>query len=152
MAGPDFVPQQYKTINSFIIVKNAKEAIGFYNRAFGADEVTRLTDPNGVVVHAEMRIEDTIFMVVEENDVHGLSPLALGGVSSFLQIYTGDVEAMTEEAVKAGAKLLSPITLQFSGARTCKIKDPYGHHWILSTQVENLTEAQLQKRFHALFP
>ena len=151
MAGPDYVPQQYKTINPFIIVKNAREALGFYNRAFGADEVSRLTDPRGIVVHAEMRIDDTIFTLVEENETHGLSPLSLGGVSSFLQIYTGDVEAMTEEAVKAGAKLLSPITLQFYGARTSKIADPYGHHWILSTQAESLTEAELQKRFQALF-
>ena len=153
MSAPNYVPSQYKTINIFLFVKNADRALEFYNRAFGADEVMCLRDPNtNKIVHAEMKIDDTIIFLAEENPESGLSPETLGGVSSVLQIYTGDVEGFFEEALKAGAETIHPIKKEFYGDRCGRLKDPFGYHWIISTHMENVTIHEMMDRFHALYP
>ncbi|HXH29238.1 MAG TPA: VOC family protein [Bacteriovoracaceae bacterium] len=149
---PNYVPGQYKTVNLMLAVKDAAHALDFYNRAFGAEIITKLVDPAGVIVHAEFKIADTIIMLAEENEQYNQSPSTLGGTSVFIHLYTGDLEGFTEEAVKAGAEIVFPITKQFYGDRTCRLKDPFGHVWVVATHMEDLTEAELQKRFNDLYP
>jgi PhnB protein len=148
---PNYVPGQFKTVNVMLYVKNAAKAIEFYNRAFGAEEVFRLTDPDGVIVHSEIKIEESIIMIAEENTEYGASPETLGGVTSVIQVYTGDVEAFFEDALKAGAMTVFPIKVQFYGDRSGRLRDPFGHHWIISTHMENVTAAEMVNRFHALY-
>lgn len=144
---PNYVPNGYKVLNVFLLVNNTKKALEWYNRAFGAEEVVRLTDPNGVVVHAELKIADTIFSIAQEDPdfSRGLHN------SVVLQLYMPDVEGFFEEAVKAGAEVVSPIQTQFYGDRSGKIKDPFGHVWIIATHVEDLTARELQHRFNELY-
>ena len=148
---PNYIPSGYKTLNVFLPVKNAPKALEWYNRAFGAEEIMRLTDPNGVVVHAEMKMSDTIFMLVEEDDRFSKSPASLGGTSVIMQLYVGDVDAFAETAISQGAEIVYPIENQFYGDRAGRIKDPFGHQWILSTHRESVTANEMQKRFNNFF-
>lgn len=148
---PNYVPSGYKTINVLLTVRDAEKALEFYNRAFGAETTMELKSPDGVVGHAEMKIADTIVMLTEE-EPNNESPLAFFGTPVTIQIYTPDCEGFFEEAVKAGAKVLFPISKQFYGDRAGLIEDPFGHRWIIATHEEDLTANELQHRFNDLFP
>lgn len=148
---PNYVPQPYKTLNVQLVVKKAQEALDFYNRAFGAETIMKLVDPQGVIVHAQMRIADTIIMLSEENPEHNLGPTSLGGSSTVLQLYVDDVETFFEEATNAGAEIIFPIKQQFYGDRAGRIRDPFGHEWIIATNTETLTISQINERFQNLF-
>ncbi|HXH76173.1 MAG TPA: VOC family protein [Bacteriovoracaceae bacterium] len=150
---PNYVPSQYKTVNIMLTVRDADKALEFYNRAFGAEVVMCLRDPNtNTIVHAEFKIADTIIMMAEENPEYNSSPDTLGGSPVVIHLFTGDVEALFEEAVKAGAEVIQPIKKQFYGDRNGVLKDPFGHRWIIATHMEDLTATQLQKRFNELYP
>lgn len=149
---PNYVPSGYKTVNVMLTVKNAEKALEFYNRAFGAEVIQKLVDPQGVVVHAEMKIADTVIMLAEEDPRYNQSPESLGGSSVIIQLYTEDVEGLYEDAVKAGAKEIFPIKVQFYGDRAGRVQDPFGHQWILATHMETLSPTELQHRFHELYP
>jgi PhnB protein len=143
---PNYVPSSYKTINVMLAVRDAEKALEFYNRAFGAETVMKLVDPNGSVAHAEFKIADTIIMLTEEKESNP-------GVSSVvLSLYTEDVEGFFETAEAEGARVISPIKKQFYGDRSGKLEDPFGHQWIIATHEEDMTAAELQKRFNDLYP
>ena len=140
---PNYVPSGFKVINVRLTVRDARKAIEWYNRAFGAEEVMRLTTPEGVISHAQLKIADTSFMLTE-GDVQGPT-----GVT--MQIFVPDVDAIMEEAEIAGAKILSPAQLQFYGDKCGEIRDPFGHEWLVSTHKESVTASEMQKRFQELF-
>jgi PhnB protein len=149
---PNYVPSPMKTVNVVLTVKSAQKAVEFYNRAFGAEEVMRLTDPiSGGIVHSEIRITDTIIMVNEEDPKLTQSPESLGGTGVTIQLYVPDAEGFWEEAVKAGAEVVFPIKKQFYGDRAGRLRDPFGHHWIIATHMEDLTAAEIHHRFHDLY-
>jgi PhnB protein len=148
---PNYVPREYKTVNIMLVVKDAKKALQFYNSAFGAEITMKLEDPDGVVVHAEMRIEDTVIMLAEEDPRYNMSPLSLGGSGVIVQLYTGDAEGMFETAINAGAEEIFPIKKQFYGDRAGRVRDPFGHLWIISTHVEDVAPKEMQKRFNDLY-
>lgn len=149
---PNYVPREYKTINVILIVKDAQQALKFYNSAFGAEITLKLIDPkNGKVVHAEMRIEDTIIMVAEEDLSYYKSPETSGGTGVVIKLYTGDVEGVYENAVNAGAEEVRPIEEQFYGDRAGMVRDPFGHQWIIATCMETLAPSELHRRFNELY-
>lgn len=141
---PNYVPREYKTINVYLLVSDAEKALKFYNMAFGAEVTMKLVDPEGIIVHAEMRIEDTIIMLSQDASFTGTSGI-------MLQLYTGDVEKVFESALLAGAKEIEPIKNQFYGDRAGKIQDPFGHQWKLATRVEEVPPRELYKRFNELY-
>lgn len=148
---PNYVPREYKTFNIMLVVKDAHKAMKFYNNAFGAEITMNLEDPDKRVVRAEMKIEDTIIMLVEEDPRYNLSPESLGGTGVIIQIYTGDAEALFESAIMAGAKEIFPVTEQFYGDRAGRVIDPFGHQWIIATHMEDVPARELQKRFNELY-
>lgn len=148
---PNYVPHPYKTLNVQLVVNNAQEALDFYNRAFGAETIMKLVDPQGIIVHAQMKVADTIIMLSEENPDNNLSPKSLGGSSTVLQLYVDDVESFIQEATAAGAQIVFPIKQQFYGDRAGRIRDPFGHDWIIATNTETLTTSQIYERFENLF-
>lgn len=148
---PNYVPREYKTINIQLVVKDAHKALKFYNNAFGAEITMKLEDPNGIVIHAEMKIDDTIIMLSEENPEFNLGPMSLGGSAVILQIYTGDAEGLFESAIMAGAEEVFPIRPQFYGDRAGRVKDPFGHQWIIATHMEDVPAREIQKRFNELY-
>jgi PhnB protein len=142
---PNYVPSGFHLLNVLLMVKDGAKALEWYNRAFGAEETMRLTSPEGKIVHAEMKIADTTFMLAESEDADHANS------SIILQLYTPDVETFVDEAVSAGAEMISPIAEQFYGARAGRIKDPFGVQWIIATHMENITAKQLQQRFYELY-
>ena len=139
-------PDGYHTITPAIICRGAAKAIDFYKRAFGAQEVERMNGPEGSVVHAEIRIGDSIIMLGDENPQFGTkSPLSLGGTSSSLHIYVDDADAVFARAVKEGATVRYPLEDTFWGDRYGKIRDPFGHEWGIATHIKDVSREEMQK-------
>lgn len=147
---PNYVPNSYKTVTAKLFVKNAEKALEFYNRAFGAETVMKLTDESGRVVHAEFKYADTIIMLAEEDPGLNRAPASVGPTSVVLQLYVPDVEGFFEEALRAGAEEVFPVTSQFYGDRAGRLRDPFGHEWIIATHEEDVSFRELEKRFHEL--
>jgi uncharacterized glyoxalase superfamily protein PhnB len=136
----------------YLIVKGASDAIGFYQRVFGAEVVMRLDAPDGLLMHAELKVGPSHFMLTEERPQHqALSPATLGGTGSQAVLYVPDADAVVDRAVKAGATLTMPVADQFWGDRSGCINDPFGHAWFISTQKELPSEAELKQRMAAMF-
>ena len=119
------------SITPVLTVRNAAAAVDFYRRAFGAIEVSRITNPGGQIV-ADLSIDDAPFRVVEEvPEAFNLSPEALGGTSVRLNLLVADPDAVAGRAVAAGATEVFPIADQASGLRQGRFADPFGHHWLI---------------------
>lgn len=141
-----YTPPGYHTVTPTIIVRNAAEAIEFYKRAFGAEEVSRVAGSDGVVMHAEIRIGDSIVMMGEESEQWGTrSPLSTNGLPISLHLYVPDADAAFERALRAGAKVRYPLENAFWGDRYGKVTDPYGHEWGIATHVKELTPAEMER-------
>ena len=145
-------PQGYHTLTPYMTVRNARAAIDFYRQAFGAEKVLQLDMADGSVAHAEIRIGDSVVMLSEESEAWGTKgPLTLGGSPMFLMAYVADVDAAFRRALAAGATEVRPVADQFYGDRSGTLKDPFGHQWTLSTHVEDVSEAEAQRRMEAAF-
>ena len=139
------------TVTPYLCIKGAASAIEFYKKAFGATEELRLMDPSGRVGHAEIRIGEGRIMLADEfPEYDNLGPQSRGGSSGGLALQVDDVDAAAEQAVAAGAEVLSPVADQFYGDRSGKLEDPFGHIWHLSTRIEELSQEEMQRRYDAL--
>ncbi|MGI8838042.1 MAG: VOC family protein [Pyrinomonadaceae bacterium] len=141
------IPAEYPGITPYLSVKGAADAIEFYKKAFGATEMMRLTGPDGTLGHAEIKIGDALIMLADEYPDYGnLSPKTLGGSAVRLHMYVEDVDAFFERALAAGSKVLVPVADQFYGDRSGRLEDPFGHVWLISTHVEDVTPAECDRR------
>lgn len=145
------IPDGFHSITPYLVAKGASAALGFYQRAFGAEKTLVLTTPDGSVAHAEMKIGNSFFMLTDEYPEMGfLSPETLGGSGVSLMIYTDNVDAYFANAISAGAVELRPVIDQFYGDRAGTLKDPYGHVWTNATHKEELTEKELVERMQTV--
>jgi PhnB protein len=118
-------------ITPVLTVSNAAEAIVFYHRAFGADELYRNTYPDGRII-VEMAIEGARFRVADEAlESSNLSPTTLGGTTVRINLLIGDPDRLANQAVANGATQIAPIADQSYGLRQGRFADPYGHHWLI---------------------
>jgi PhnB protein len=141
----------YPSFSASIAVRRAKEAIAFYHAAFGAVERLRLTDPeSGVVGHAELRIKDGLLMLAEEYPVFNKSPETLGGTAVRLCLMADDVDAEFARAIAAGATVVRAPSDQFYGHRSACLRDPFGHEWTLSREIEAVAPDEMQRRWNAM--
>jgi PhnB protein len=139
-------PKGYHTITPAIVVRDAGKAIDFYKEAFGAEEVDRMEGPDGSIMHAEIRIGDSLVMLGEENPMwQTKSPVTLGGVHGSLHIYVEDVDAAFARAISAGCEVRYPLEEAFWGDRYGKVTDPFGHEWGLATRVKELSAEEIRK-------
>ena len=142
---------QYSSLAPSIAVKNGAQAIDFYKKAFGAEERYRLIDPeSGKIGHAELTINGALLMLSDEYPQFNKTPETLGGVSAKFLIMCADVDAAFARAVAAGAEAIMPLTDQFYGHRDGRVRDPFGHEWLLSQIVEEVTPGQMQRRWDAM--
>ena len=148
------VPEGFGTVTPHLIVKGAAEAIDFYTRAFGAEELCRLECPQtGGVGHAELRIGASRVMLCEEfPQMGGVAPPTLGGSPVSIHLYVDDADAVFDRAVQAGATVAMPLADMFWGDRFGKLVDPFGHHWSVATHVEDVTPEQMRERMAAMAP
>ena len=144
---PAPVPEGYRTVTPYLVIKNAGEAIGFYEKAFGATERFRMPGPGGAVMHAEIQLGDSMIMLCDEFPDWGqLSPLSRGGTTFSLFVYVPDCDALYNRAVEAGCKGAMPPADMFWGDRFSKVVDPYGHEWCIATHVEDVSPEEMEKR------
>lgn len=141
---PDFVPSGYRTLNVYLVVNDADKALRFYNSVFDADTTMELRDPSGRISHAEFKIYDTTVMLTEDKTVQ-----PSGGV--ILHLYVGDAEAVFDACVDAGCEVVYPLKKQFYGDKSGRVKDPFGHQWIIARHLETLSPAELKRRFDELY-
>lgn len=152
MAKVPPIPPGYHTVTPYITVTNSAEAIDFYKRAFGAEETFRMNGPGGKVVHAEIKIGDSVIMLSDEWPNSGAkAPVNAGCCTQTLMVYVPDVDAYYDRAVKAGANSSRPVEDQFWGDRSGQVTDPYGHRWMLSTHVEDVSPADMERRQREFF-
>jgi len=145
------IPEGYERATPYICVKGASDAIAFYVKAFGAVEEFRLAEPGGRIGHAEIKIGGAPIMLSDEYPEEGVrSPATLGGTPVGIHLYVADVDAVAERAVAAGAKLLRPVADQFYGDRSATLLDPFGHRWFFATRKDDVTPAEMQRRFAAM--
>ena len=141
------MPDFRSTITPYICAKDASAAIEFYKAAFGATETMRMTDPEGVIGHAELDINGATVMLSDEFPGMGvLSPSSLGGTPIAMMLMVENVDAFAARAVGAGATLSRPIENQEHGHRSGWLLDPHGFRWYIAQAVESVSNEQLQER------
>jgi PhnB protein len=132
----------------YLCVRNAAAAIEFYRRAFGAEEIFRLTEPGGRIGHAELKLGPATIMLADEYPEHGIrSPLAFGGTGTTIHLHVSDVDVLAAEALEAGATMVREPTDYGHGERQCRLRDPFGHEWLLGHEIEQVSREEMQRRF-----
>ena len=149
MAKPK--PDGYHTATPHITVKDANKAIDYYKKAFGAQVIVNMPGPGGKgVMHAEIKIGDSIIMLGEE--MPGMaqkSPQSLGGVTSSLYLYVDDADSVYNKAVSSGGAARGPMQDMFWGDRVGRVADPFGQEWSIATHKEDLSADEMKKRGQA---
>lgn len=147
------VPEHLRTVTPRLVVRDAAAAIDFYREAFGAEELgERFTGPNGELIHAEVRIGSSVVMLSDEpeNGAPAKSPNSLGGsVSAIMATYWEDVDRVWDQALRAGAEAIFPLDDQFYGDRAGRLRDPFGQQWMLGRHIEDVDQAELDRRMQA---
>jgi PhnB protein len=145
------VPDGYHTVTPYLYVKGAANAIDFYKKAFGAEEIMRFPAPDGRLAHAEIRIGDSPIMLADEHpEMNAIGPQTRGGTTVGFAIYVPDVDQRVAKAVAAGAKIVRPVQNQFYGDRSATLADPFGHTWTIATHVEDVAPAEMERRMKAM--
>lgn len=144
-----FKPDGYHSITPYLIIRGAAEAIDWYKTVFGAEEIMRMPGPDGKIGHAELKIGDTIFMMGDEGGPWR-GPQTLGGSPVGLMLYVKNVDAVFHRAMQNGARQNQPLENKFYGDRAGAFSDPWGHSWMVSTHVEDVSPEEMEKRLAAM--
>ena len=143
------IPEGHHTVTPQLTLDNAAQGIDWYKKALGAQEVTRAVGPDGKIMHAELRIGDSLIMM---NDAMGggKGAKAMGGSPASLWVYVEDCDALFNRAVAAGAQVapgpMGQLTDQFWGDRSGTFTDPQGYRWTIATHKEDLTPQEMEQR------
>ncbi|HTR65526.1 MAG TPA: VOC family protein [Terriglobales bacterium] len=142
------IPQGYHTATPHLVVRGAAQAIEFYKKALGAEELMRMAGPDGKIGHAEIKIGDSIIFLADE--FPGMptykAPQTLGGCTGGIMLYVEDVDKAYKRAVDSGANVSQPLQDMFWGDRYGAVIDPFGHVWSLATHKEDVSPAEMEKR------
>jgi PhnB protein len=140
------IPEGYHSVTPSLVVKDASRAIDWYSKALGAQELYRMPGPDGRLMHAEIRIGDSIIMMTDEMpEMGGKGPQTLGGTPVSLMIYCEDCDALFNRAVSAGASVRMPLEDSFWGDRWGMVTDPFGHIWAIATRKKNLSVEEMKR-------
>ena len=141
-----YVPAGSHVVTPYLCCRGAADAIDFYVAVFGATEVgERFVDAEGKVGHAELRFGDSAVMLAEEYPGYGMSPVDLADVPVSINLYVPDIDAVVERAIERGAKVTAPISESFHGSRGATLRDPFGHRWMVATQVREVSDEDYAK-------
>jgi PhnB protein len=140
------IPAGYHTVTPNLVVDGGLAALEFYERAFGAEIVSRL-ESGGKLMHGEIRIGDSLISLCDPMPEYGLAaPDRDGPVSSSIGLYVEDADAVHARAVAAGASQINPVADQFHGDRAGSVRDPFGHRWSISTHIEDVSVEEMERR------
>jgi PhnB protein len=144
------IPPHLRTVTPRLVVRDGAGALEFYARAFGAEAIgDPFAGPDGQVIHAEMKIGDSVVMVTEDSADGGPSVAPernAGAVTAIMATYWEDVDAAWERAVQAGAEVIYPLADQFYGERGGRLRDPFGQQWMMSQQIETVSADEVRRR------
>jgi PhnB protein len=144
------IPEHLHTVTPRLVVSDGAAAIGFYREAFAAEEIgERFTGPAGELIHAEVRIGDSVVMLTDEAEdgAPARSPRSPNQVvTTIMATYWEDVDAAWQRAIAAGAEVVYELADQFYGERGGRLRDPFGHQWMLSKRTEHLSPAEIKQR------
>ena len=153
MANVKPIPQGMESLTPHITVKNATDAIEFYKKAFGAQELGRHLTPDGRIMHAALKIGGGhLFLNDEFPEMKGCgAPAPTDDLPFVINLYVENADQTFDRAVKAGAKSKMPLTDMFWGDRYGQIIDPFGYHWSIAQHIEDVTPEEMKKRGEAMF-
>lgn len=135
----------------YLCVDDARAAIAFYEKAFGAKEKMRLTEPSGRVGHAELDFGGATLMLSDEYPELGcLGPQSIGGTSMSIHLHVDDCDRMIRQAAAEGAVVVREPSDAFYGERSGTVRDPFGHEWMIGHSIEQVTPEEMQRRYDAL--
>jgi len=132
-------PEGYHTVTPYLIVPGAAEFIEFMKLAFVAQERERFPTPDGKIMHAEVKIGDSVIMLSD-------SSAEFEPTRSSIHLYVDDVDATYKRAMQQGGESLREPQDQFYGDRSAGIKDRFGNQWWLATHIEYVSPDEMQKR------
>jgi len=137
---------------AYLRVSDTNAAMQFYAAAFGAVEIFRLTEPSGRIGHAQMQLGPAVLMLSDPFPEFGLhAPRGDEDIGCSLHLHVDNADAVSAKAVAAGARMLMPPADQFYGERGCRIRDPFGHTWLIGHEIEKITPEEMQRRYTAMF-
>ena len=146
------IPEGFHTVTPHLVVSPCKEAIEFYEKAFGAELGITMPGPGGMLMHAEIRIGDSAIMLADEfPDMGAIGPKKIGGSPVTIHLYVKDVDAVMAQAQAAGAQVAMPAMDMFWGDRYGKLIDPFGHHWSVATHTKDMTPEEMEKAQQQFF-
>jgi PhnB protein len=139
------IPDGYHSIQPYLHIRGAAEAIDFYKKAFGATEVMRMPTPDGKrLMHAEIRLGDSVVMLADEHPERGIyGPAHYGGAPMTIMFYTGDCDATYRKALAAGSKSLREPADQSYGDRMAGVEDPFGFQWYIATHIKDVSPDEI---------
>jgi len=144
------IPPGHHTVTPQLTLDNAAQAIDWYKKALGAEEVARATGPDGKIMHAEIKIGDSLIMLNDPMGPGSKGPRGYGGSPASLFVYVPDCDAVFNRAVGAGARVLDgpmgKMADQFWGDRAGAFTDPQGYVWTIATRKEDLTPQEMKQR------
>jgi PhnB protein len=144
-------PTDYSPVTAYLTVKDGAKAIEFYQEAFGAVELYRLTDSaTGNIGHAELLLNGGMIMLSSEHPAWNKSPDTLGGTPVKICLMVKDTDASFAQASAAGATTLMAPADQFYGFRCASVRDPFGHEWMIQHEIEKVTPEEMQVRWDAM--
>jgi uncharacterized glyoxalase superfamily protein PhnB len=137
------IPEGFHTVTPYLIVQGASKLIDFLKQAFEAEEIYRQNMPDGTVMHAQVRIGDSMLMMSDATSQHKPMP-------SMIYLYVEDVDAVYNRALKAGATSLRKPTDEFYGDRSGGVKHQFGNQWWIGTHIEDVPPEEMEKRAEEL--
>lgn len=146
------MPNAIHEVFAYLCVPDTPKAIDFYAKAFGAVELYRLTEPSGRVGHAELQMgQSAVLMLSDPFPEFGITaPPPEGSPGMRIHLHVDNADEMARQAVAAGGTLLTEPADQFYGERSCRVRDPFGHTWLLGHSIEKVTPEEMQRRYTAL--
>ncbi|TFW20221.1 VOC family protein [Duganella callida] len=152
-ANVDKIPKGMHSVTPHLVCEGAADAIEFYKKAFNAVEMMRMPGPNGKLMHAGVRIGDSVIMLADDfPEYGGLGPKALKGSPVTLHLYVEDVDATFQQALDAGASVRMPVADMFWGDRYGQVTDPFGHHWSIATHIKDMSPEEMMAAMQQQMP
>ncbi|MFB3922124.1 MAG: VOC family protein [Terriglobia bacterium] len=145
------IPEGMHTLTPHLVIRGAAKAIEFYKKAFGAQERSVHKIPDGMVMHAELKIGDSTVMLADEfPGAPCQAPQTAGTTTTVLHLYVDDVDSWFNRAASAGATVVMPVMDMFWGDRYGQLKDPFGHLWAIATHKEDVESGEVERRGAAM--
>jgi PhnB protein len=136
------IPQGFHSVTPYLVVREVPKLLDFLKQAFNAQEIMRMPQPDGTIMHAEVRIGDSPIMMGEAQGEHKPMP-------GSMYLYVDDTDATYKRALQAGATSQMAPENMFYGDRHASIIDPVGNHWSIATHIEDVPPDEMARRAEA---